>query len=78
MNFYTWIFKRLNYLVDLIRFLTWKENNVALEPKCLFWIARYVADTDVANPNSAKTLFESGVSTFFNKDKLIFLQDQKY
>ena len=49
-----------------------KSEERVPDPKILFWIAVYVTDATVVNPNGSRTLLANGLSTPFNKGKPIF------
>ena len=42
------------------------------DPKIFLWIAVFVADAAVVNPNGIKTLLSNGFNTFFIKAKPVF------
>ena len=61
-----------NFTISFI--LSFEIINVVLpDPNIFLWIAASVAYATAVNPNSIKTLLTNGLSTFFIKDDLVFI-----
>ena len=55
----------------MISYISSFQNNSSIpEPKVLFWIAAFIADSTVLNSHATKTLLANGLNTFFIYDKL--------
>ena len=55
----------------MISYISSFQNNSAIsEPKILFWIAAFIADSTVLNSHATETLLANGLNTFFIYDKL--------